>query len=135
MGLQSHDNAPYVAVYLAEVEAIIEIGLDTGRMGSAGNSHQTVLIFAEVACQGPAYTLVMHAGIVIPSTVETVTRYFVGRPGPLTNITILSKSDHNAICRGQSSGAGSFLLAEEVTDIFDLTFPVPLPITVVSGGS
>ena len=132
VGFHNHDAGYYVAVYVAEVEAIIELVLDTGRMGYAGNYHQTRLYFAELGCQGPAYTPMNHAGIVIPATIDTVTRYFVGRPGPLTNITIQAKSEATAIC-SRSSGAGSFLLAEEVTDRFDLTFPVPLPITVVSG--
>jgi hypothetical protein len=79
---------------------------------------------------------VRYAGIVIPLTHDGLTRYFVGRPGSLTPYLILqSHSNSSGYCYTQSGGSGSYLPAEEVTGLLDLTFPIPLPITVVSGGN
>ena len=119
---------PYLVIYLDSVQAVVGVGL---LRGSLQEVFGPILIFGDPACRGPAFVDEQHAGYLLPvvRTDETARRFFVGRPGPLTRVAIGSISGTNGVCRS-TSGANEFLVAEEVTDLLDVTFPLEVPLTV-----
>ena len=125
-----------MTVFHDEIEAIIQIRPNNGER--YGGIFSRTLYFTEPQCEGLAYyEPASSAGFLVSVTHQDVTRHFVGRPGPTQEITFESSSTGSSTggCSPLESGSGYFLLTEEVTDRFDLTFPIPLPIAVVSGGN
>ena len=134
--LDIHDgSAPYLTFYLASVQAVAEVRFHDGKLGETGTSNRPTLYFTEPDCQGMAYTTLINIGIVMSVTVDNVTRYFVDRPGQENAFVQVSKAQNGDCSSVNQPSLISGVPAENVTGLIDVTFPLQLPLTVVSDGN
>lgn len=126
-----YGSFPFVTIYLDSAGAIAHVDRRDGKLHLASSHHIISLFFDGGGCEGLAYAFPADAGELIPN--GNFTRFYVARPGALVQPTLFSVAE-NGVCRAGGTTA-AHIPAEEVTGLLEVTFPVPLPITVVSGGN